>query len=135
MKYQFGSLRPKKRSGGKAAWEFRYYEEDAKGKRGRKSTIIGYKDELPNETAARRKVEALLLKLNKDTPNAVMTDPTVGALCDMFITEERLQEIKDTKPGEEVSSDGLSFESATGYLKIIRCYIRPKWGAVPIKNV
>ncbi len=68
-RYQFGSLRRKKRAKGPDAWEFRYYETVG-GSRDRKSMTIGTLDQYRNEAAARPAVAALLLKLNSEAPHA-----------------------------------------------------------------
>ena len=68
--YQFGNLTRKKRAKGRDTWEFRYYESTEKGGRRRKSCIVGTVEKLPTKAHAQKAVEALLLKLNSETPTA-----------------------------------------------------------------
>ncbi len=86
--YQFGSLTRKKRAKGRDTWEFRYYEATEKGGRRRKSCIVGTVEKLPTKTHAQKAVEALLLKLNSETPQQRMAAVTFGAICDRYLEEE-----------------------------------------------
>ena len=53
-RYQYGSLRLRKRERGPDVWEFRYYETDSQGKRKRQSVI--------DETGAPMKVQQELMR-------------------------------------------------------------------------
>ncbi len=48
-RYQYGSLRLRKRERGPDVWEFRYYETDSQGKRKRQSVILGDRAVLATE--------------------------------------------------------------------------------------
>ncbi len=71
-RYQFGSLTRKKRAKGSDAWEFRYYESTEKGARIRRTATVGTVDKYKNKALAQKAVEALLLKLNSETPQQRM---------------------------------------------------------------
>ena len=71
-RYQFGSLTRKKRAKGSDAWEFRYYESTEKGSRLRKTATVGTVDKYKNKALAQKAIEALLLKLNSETPQQRM---------------------------------------------------------------
>lgn len=118
-RYQYGSLRLKERQRGPAAWEFRYYVDDGGAARRRQHTIIGTRDEYPTETLARKAVQALLLKLNAETPRAEFTVPTFGALADKFAAEEMPERYSTRK----------SYES------MLRTHIRPRWADYPLDRV
>jgi integrase len=86
--YQFGSLTRKKRAKGSDAWEFRYYESTGTGSRIRKTATVGTVDKYKNKALAQKAVEALLLKLNSETPQQRMAVVTFGAVCDRYVEEE-----------------------------------------------
>ena len=80
--YQFGNLRRKKRAKGSDTWKFRYYESTEHGTLRRKSCIVGTVEKYPTKAHAQKAVEALLLKLNAETPQQRMAVVTFGAICD-----------------------------------------------------
>ena len=86
--YQFGSLTRKKRAKGADTWEFRFYEATEQGQRRRKSCIVGNVAQYPTKAQAQKAVEALLLKLNSETPQQQMAVVTFGAICDRYVEEE-----------------------------------------------
>ena len=69
-RYQFGSLRLKKRRNGSQAWEFRYYVDQLDGGRKRQHVTIGTCERYPTEALARKAVQALLLNLHAEAPRA-----------------------------------------------------------------
>jgi integrase len=81
-------LRLRKRRKGPEAWEFRYYETDSDGERKRRYVTIGTKEQYPNDSLARKAVQALLLNLNAEVPRAELEIVAFGALLDKFVTEE-----------------------------------------------
>src|ERR1700758_414646 len=96
--YQQGSLRKVKRKRGPAVWEFRYRDNSERGRPQRQITLSTV--DFPTEAAAWRHLEALVWKLNTDTPQNATKQPTFGALCDLFIADEYLEEIANLKSGE-----------------------------------
>jgi len=111
-RYQFGSLTLKKRAKGSDAWEFRYYESTEKGSRIRKTATVGPVDKYKSKALAQKAVEALLLKLNSETPQQRMAVVTFGAICDRFLDEEM----------PERHSTSRSYRSN------IKNYLKPRWG-------
>src|ERR1700723_1823117 len=79
-RYQYGSLRLRKRERGPDVWEFRYYETDAKGQRKRTSVILGDRNQYATETQARKATQALLLQLNGESPRAEVEAESFGTL-------------------------------------------------------
>lgn len=133
-RYQFGSLRQRRRKNGKAAvWQFRYYETIA-GRRMLRSTNVGTTEQYPTEADARRAVEALVLKLNAESPQSVIADPTFGALIDRYIDEEHLRDIKKQKAGS-VTAHELSYSTAVSYVSNLERHIKPRWGVTPISKM
>ena len=117
--YQFGSLVIKKRAKGADVWEFRYYEDRATGERGRKSCIIGNLDKYRTESQARKAVEALLLKLNSETPLQRMAIVTFGGVCDRYVQEELPERYSTRK----------------SYLTNIKLHLKPRWGDYLLEKI
>ena len=115
-RYQFGSLRRKKRAKGPDAWEFRYYEQIGATRRRRHATV-GTVDEYPTESAARQAVAGRLRKLNSEAQPAGAV--TFAALIDRYI-EDELPERYSTR---------------TGYLSAANRHIRPKWADFPLDKM
>lgn len=115
-RYQYGSLRLKKRRIGPDAWEFRYYDHNSNGRTTRKYVTIGTKDDYPTESDARKHVQSLLLTLNAETPRAELAVPNFGALIDKFVDEEI----------------PARYSTAAAYRSIIKNYLRPKWSDYPL---
>ena len=110
--YQFGSLTRKKRAKGPDTWEFRYYESSETGERERKSCIVGSVEKYPTKAHAQKAVEALLLKLNSETPQQRMGTVTFHAVCDRYLKEELPERYSTSK----------------SYRSNIKNYLKPRWG-------
>jgi integrase len=117
-RYQYGSLRLKQRQKGADAWEFRYYIQDGFGRRKRQHVTVGTLEEYPTETAARKAVQALLLKLNAESPAAELKVPTFGTLLDKFAAEEMPER----------------YSTRTAYESMLKNHIRPKWANYPLEG-
>lgn len=116
-RYQQGSLRRVPRSKGPDAWEFRFsvYENGARKQRQLTLSTSKY----PTEAAVRRKVEALLLKLNADTTAMALQEPTLGAVIDVYKREEMPERAK----------------SQQNYRLLMDRHIQPKWGEKVLSDV
>jgi integrase len=110
--YQFGSLTRKKRAKGPDAWEFRYYETTEKGTRERKTATVGTVEKYRTKALAQKAVEALLLKLNSETPQQRMAVATFGGICDRYLQEEMPERYSTSK----------------SYRSNIKNYLKPRWG-------
>ncbi len=109
-RFQYGSLRLRKRERGSAVWEFRYYETDPEGKRIRQSVILGEQALYRTEDDARKATQALLMRLNDEAPREEMIFPTFGALLDRYIEHECQS---DTPPGVRICRTfGKTFDRA-----------------------
>jgi integrase len=131
QKYQYGSLRIRKRNKGPNVWELRYYSNGEDGRRTCQSVIIGTVDQYPTESLARKQCEGKLLSLNQNAAQYAISDPTFGALLDRFIEEEQLRSIVRAKSRAErarLGSDALEYSTSVGYLSYIKNHLRPKWG-------
>lgn len=112
--YQFGNLTRKKRAKGRDTWEFRYYESTGTGERRRKSCIVGTVEKLPTKAHAQKAVEALLLKLNSETPRQRMSVVSFGAICDRYLEEELPER----------------YSTAKSYKSNIKNYLKPRWATI-----
>jgi integrase len=109
----------RKRERGADVWEFRYYETDSKGQRKRQSVILGDRNLYTTETLARKATQALLLRLNGESPRAEVQAATFGALLDRYI-EQELSERYSTRKS---------------HLSNIRVHIRPRWGEYAVDRM
>lgn len=133
QRYQYGSLRKVRRKRGPAVWEFRYRANGEQGHPQRQMTLSTV--EFPTEAEVRRHLEAFLSKLNIDTPQSVTTQITFGALCDLFVECEHLEEIATLRPGESNPFSNLRVSTARSYIQIINNHIRPRWGRAVLSSV
>jgi integrase len=133
QRYQQGSLRKASRKNGPDVWEFRYRDNGAAGRPQKQMTLSTV--EFSTETQVRRHVQALLFKLNAEKPQSVTEELTFGALADLYVEDEHLQEISDLKSGEPNKFGGLKVSTARGYLQIINLHIRPKWGTTRLSGM
>ena len=102
-------------------WEFRYYETDAGGKRQRRAVTVSSSAEYASESAARKSpaVQALLLAINSERPQAAVTVPSVGALIALYEKEE-IPERDSTR---------------RSYKSYIDNYIRKRWADEPVNGL
>jgi integrase len=117
--YQFGSLTRKKRAKGSDAWEFRYYESTEQGTRERRTCTVGTVEKYRTKALARKAVEALLLKLNSETPQQRMAMVTFGAICDRYFEEEIPER----------------YSASKSYRSNIKNYLKPRWGSYLLDHI
>ena len=115
--YQYGSLRQVPRAKGPDVWEFRFSTYENGARQQRQITLSTRK--YPTEAAVRRKVEALLLKLNEDNTPQALADPTLGAGIDVYLREEMPERPK----------------SQQNYRLLMERHIRPNWGEKVLSDV
>jgi integrase len=112
-RFQNGSLRRVSRKTGPDVWEFRFRDHSKPGLPMRQKTFSTVEN--PTESAARRALQAFLLKINGSEAYIAQRSPTFGTVLDKFIADERLREIKAYRPGETVD-EGLKFSTTMGVL-------------------
>lgn len=92
-------------------------------------------ERFPTEIAVTRHMEAFVLKLNSLNPTLAILEPTLNAVLDRFVEEEKLLEIKQRRPGDRCDIDGeLSYSTVTSYLSVIK-QVRLKWGETRISRM
>jgi len=130
QRFQRGTLRKVARANNQWAWEYRY-QDPVTNKR--KSLFLGL-DKFPTQTAAERHLEAFVLKLNQENPTLAVMEPTFDAILDRFIEDERMMEIKQSRPGEHLKDGDLSYSTVISYLSVIK-RVRAKWGTTRITRL
>ena len=120
-RYQKGSFQMKPRSDGKEAWEFRYYDADALGRRRRRTLIVGSLSEYQTESAARRspEVQAILLRVNAETRAPELMNPDFGAILARYEQEELPER----------------YSTRSAYLSYINNHIKPRWADIPVGRI
>jgi len=111
--YQFGNLTRKKRRRTRhlGVSVLRMTEH---GERRRKSCIVGNVAQYPTKAQAQKAVEALLLKLNSETPQQRMAVVTFGAICDRYLQEEMPERYSTSK----------------SYRSNIKLHLKPRWVSI-----
>jgi integrase len=116
-RFQQGSLRRVPRSKGPDVWEFRFSTYENGARKQRQLTLSTKK--YPSEAAVKRKVEALLLRLNAGNAATALQEPTLGAVIDVYTREEMPERLK----------------SQQNYRLLMDRHIRPKWGDKLLSDV
>ncbi len=90
-------------------------------------------EQFPTQVAVERRLEAFVLKLNSDNPVQAIHEPTFGALIDRFTEEEKLEEIKKHRPGEQCNYE-LSYGTVVSYLSVLK-RVRARWGLARLNQI
>lgn len=130
QRFQRGSLRKVTRANSKWAWEYRYTDPTS----GKDKSMYLSAEQFPTEIAVSRHLEAFVLKLNSENPALAILEPTISAVLDRFIEEEKLLEIKQRRPGDKCEEDELSYSTVVSYLSVIK-QVRVKWGTTHLSRM
>ncbi len=87
-RYQRGCLRRTKRKAGPDCWEFLWRENDATGKRVRRTAVIGTVEKYPTRDLAETAVNGLRVQVNEDRLRQPEQQILVGDLVDHYIQTE-----------------------------------------------
>lgn len=115
-RYQYGSLRLRKRMRGPNVWEFRWLESGTP-----KSMLIGAVEKLPTRADAERAVECQRITINARSSQQQFHSVTVAALADRYMADEMLARVRD--------------DTARTYRGLLKNWIRPRWGPDFVQNV
>ena len=118
-RYQFGSLRRKKRAKGPDVWLFRYWNRQNPSAK-RPSITLGTVEEYPTQTDARRAVEGLRLEINNGLP--LRETVTFQGLIDRYVSEE-------------IERGELAHTTKEPELNRIKKHISPMWGMCLLQEV
>ena len=129
--YQKGSLKLADRKNGKA-WEYRWREVQIDGSIRRKNIVIGTLEEFPNESAAQAAVDAIRLKINRQTPQQLLKSISVETLVNHYRQHE-LPDIfdKQSQPPECADEESKSYSTQSAYDGYLGKWILPRWRSFP----
>lgn len=131
QRFQRGTLRKVARANHQWAWEYRYQDPSTQT---RKSMFLST-EKFPTRVAVEQYLEAFVLKLNAENPAQALSEPTLNAVLDRFIEEEKLLIIKQRRPGEPSNGEGeLSYSTVVSYLSVIK-QVRGKWGTTRLSRI
>jgi integrase len=116
-RYQQGSLRRVRRAKGPDVWEFRFSTYEDGVRKQRQLTLSTKK--FPSETAVRKKVEAVVLKLNSGRSASALQETTLSAVMEVYAREDMPDRPK----------------SRQNYCLLMDRHIRPKWGSMIISEI
>jgi integrase len=80
---------------------------------------VGTVEKYRTKALARKAVEALLLKLNSETPQQRMAMVTFGAICDRYFEEEIPER----------------YSASKSYRSNIKNYLKPRWGSYLLDHI
>jgi hypothetical protein len=87
--------------------------------RNRKTATVGTVEQFKTKALAKKAVEALLLKLNAETPRQRIAVVTFGAICDRYLQEELPER----------------YSTAKSYRSNIKNYLKPRWGDYLLEKI
>ena len=96
-KIQNGSLRKVKRADDGWAWEYRYHDPAT----GTPKSVSLHKEEFPTEADVQPYIASFADQLNLSHPLLTFGQPKFRSLIDRFTKDERLNEVKKRRPGQE----------------------------------
>jgi len=122
--YQRGSLRRAHRQSGPDRWEFLRRENDATGKRVRRTTVIGTIIQPPTEDSARAAVNGLRMHINQNRHRQREKAVRMGDLVDHYVRTELTGNAEWYSPATRIV-----------YQQILKRWIRPQRAEVEIGDV
>ena len=129
-RFQEGSLRREKRSTGPDCWVFRWWEDDAGSLRHYRKVVVGTVAQYPTLARARSAVGPLQLKINQESPRAVLRPVFVRDLIAHYKEAEL-----DLSAENEDSEIGKAYSTKKAYRLFADRWIEPRWGTHRIRDV
>jgi len=121
---QYGSMIRAERRNGPAVWEFGWREPGPDGKRKHRRIVVGYTEQLIDESAARQAVAALNVDINTPDPRIKVRLTTISELVDHY----RQRELEPDKLWK-------SHSTKVTYKGYLNKWIVPRWGNYPLTDV
>ena len=128
-RFQQGSLQREPRRKGPDAWVFRWYEEDARGKRKRQYCVVGTVEQYPTESAAQAAAAGLRLNINIEVPRISSRPVSVADLITHYEEKELNFESTDQDEHEKAHS------TKRIYRIVLERWVKPRWGGLKIDGV
>ena len=124
IRHKRGNLRCTKRKNGPSVWEFLWRENDAKGKRLRRTAVIGTVEQYPTEELARVAVNGLRVSINEACNRQRSRSILFGDLVDHY---------KQTELCDR--SEWYSEATKVIYTEFLKTWIRPHWATMNIRDI
>lgn len=121
---QNGCIATKTRLEGPDAWEFRWSEKGAYGRRIYRKRVVGTVDTYPDIEVARAAVAGLIAEINWSNLRTTSITMTVAQLVGHFEQRELAN-----------SNTWRSYSTKRGYSVYLRRWILPKWGHYELRHV
>ena len=122
VRYQHGYLRCMKRKDGSSNWEFMWREQDASGKRVRRTAVVGTIEEYPTAELAQAAVNGLRMQINEGRNRLPQQAVYVNDLIDHYLHTE-------------LAADWHSHATRFVYREFLIRWIKPYWGSFNIRDV
>lgn len=123
-RYQQGSLKTKKREGGREVWIYRWREIRTDGSYRPRKLVVGSVEELPTKKRAWQAVAAMRLNINCDVSERAKAPNTVSDLIAHYKATELSAE-----------NDGLSYSTKETHTIYLDNWIEPKWGELTLAEL
>src|SRR5438105_10488425 len=121
---QQGSIIHAERRSGPDVWEFRWREPGPDGKRKHRRIVVGYTEQLIDESAARQAVAALNVDINTPDPRIKVRLTTISELVDHY----RQRELEPDKLWK-------SHSTKVTYKGYLNKWILPRWGKHLLRRI
>lgn len=122
VSYQRGYLRSVKRKNGTSCWEFMWREQDATGRRVRRTAVIGTAEQYPSEELAEEAVRGLRMRINEARNRQPHQSIYIADLIEHYLSTE-------------LAADWHSHATRMVYREFLTRWIKPHWGPVNIRDV
>ena len=122
--YQRGYLRCAKRKSGSNCWEFLWRENDAAGKRVRRTAVIGTVEQYPTKEDALDAINGLRMQVNADRNRQPVHPLPIADLIDHYVQTEL-----------SPSADWHSHATRIVYKYYLNKWIRSHWGKMGLGAV
>ena len=127
-RYQKGSLTLLKRKSGPAVWVFRWYEPHSDGHKVYRKIVVGSADILKTEADAWRRIDALRITINQETPAAQLQQVNFDTLVAHYLEKEL--------PGDPTRAKvPKAHSTAVTYRRYLRRWILPRWKSYSIRAI
>jgi integrase len=122
--YQRGCLRCAKRKAGPDRWEYLWRENDATGKRVRRTAVIGTVEQYPTRGLAQVAANGLRMHVNEERLRQMEHRLLVADLIDHYLQTELTEE-----------ASWHSYATRIVYRQYLKRWIRPHWGKASVRSV
>lgn len=123
-RYQKGSLKQVASKTGRKVWVFRWRETAADGRRMPRKLVVGAVRDLPNEKAARDRIQALGLNINLDLSEGARPPRSFSEL----VAHYRIKELA-------ADNERKTYSTRECYEQYLTNWILPRWGEYTLARI